>query len=263
MGGQLVAKSKPAKKAKAKLKPKKKAAKKAKPAAKKKATKKAKPAAKKKAAKKAKPAAKKKAAKKAKPAAKKKAAKKAKPKAKKKRLPPPPPLKAVKTPLIPVILGDGSVHDPAEEPKPKRARRLRPQQVSEIKALLLTRRVELLNEIREEIGQSQMGAKQRSADPTDQASDSADGDLALALAQSDTDELNQVEAALGKVEAGDLGTCEQCGCGIPMERLRALPFATTCIDCKRKQELRNSSDDLDEAWEAVHASEEERGGDDD
>jgi RNA polymerase-binding transcription factor len=243
-----VAKTKPAKKAKAKVKPKAKAKPKAKPKTKAKLKSKV---------------VKKKTAAKAKPD--KKAAKvKVKAKAKRrKKLPPPPPLKAVKTALIPVILGDGSVHDPAEEQKPKKARRLRPAQIDELKKLLLIRRVELLNEIRDEIDQSQQGAKQRSADPTDQASDSADGDLALALAQSDTDELNQVEAALGKVESGNIGTCEQCGCGIPMERLRALPFATTCIDCKRKQELSSSSEDMDEAWEAVHASEEERAGDDD
>jgi len=216
--------------------------------------------------KKAKTAPKKKSATKKAKASKKKTSKsapKAKAKAKAKKQPPPPLLRAVRAPLIPVILDDGTLHDPSEAPKPKRARKLRPQQMKEIKQLLLKKREELLNEIREEVDQSRLGVKQRSADPTDQASDSADGDLALALAQSDTDELNQVEAALGKVDSGELGICESCGCGIPMERMRALPFATTCIECKRKQELRNSNESMDEAWEVVHASEEERGGDDD
>ncbi|MHC4913892.1 MAG: TraR/DksA family transcriptional regulator [Planctomycetota bacterium] len=248
-----MAKKKPVKKAK----PKKKAAK---AKAKKKPVKKAK----------AKPKPKKKTAAKTKSKAKtkKKTAAKAKSKAKaakktRKKFVPPPPLKGVKTPLVSIITEGGQVVVPEAPPKPKRARKLKPAQVFEIRGLLLTRREELLKEISEEIDQSRQGAKQRSADPTDQASDSADGDLALALAQSDTDELNQIEAALARLEAGEIGSCEECSAPIPMERLRALPYATTCIECKRRRELRSGSDSLDEAWEAVHNSEEERGGEDD
>ena len=182
---------------------------------------------------------------------------KAKPKARKRKSAPPPPLKGVKTPLVPVILDSRPVTAVAEEPKPRRRRKLKPGDVTEIRKLLLARREELLAEIREEIDQSQVGAKQRSADPTDQASDSADGDLALALAQSDTDELQQIEAALTRLLAGELGVCEECGCNIPMARLRALPYATTCIDCKRRRELKNTADGLEDAWEALHDSEEE------
>ncbi len=207
--------------------------------------------------------AKRKPAKKAEPKGKKPPAKKstakATPKAKsrKKKLPPPPLLKGVKTPLIPVILDSAPVAEPTEKPKPVRRRKLKTADVTEIRKSLLKRRGELLTEIQEEIDQSQAGAKQRSADPTDQASDSADGDLALALAQSETDELQQIEAALTRLLAGELGVCEECSCNIPMARLRALPYATTCIDCKRKRELKSTADGLDDAWEALHNSEEE------
>lgn len=238
-----MAKRKPAKKPK----PKKKAAKKAKGKAAKKA-----------------PKAKAAKAKKTKAAPTKAAGKKAKGKAvRKKKLPPPPPLKAVKTALIPIILDDGPPEADPEKPKAPRRRTLKPAQLTEIRKMLLQRREELLREIREEIGQSQQGLKQRSADPTDQASDSADGDLALMLAQSDSEELSQVQAAVDRIGSGDFGVCEECGCAIPMERLRALPYATTCIDCKRRRELKSGGDNLEEAWEAVHNSEEERGSEDD
>ncbi len=196
---------------------------------------------------------------KARPKAKKKtpAKAKAKPKARKRKVAPPPPLKGVKKPLVPVILDSRPVAAVVEKPKPQRRRKLKPGDVTEIRKLLLARREDLLAEIREEIDQSQVGAKQRSADPTDQASDSADGDLALALAQSDTDELQQIEGALTRLRAGELGVCEECGCNIPMARLRALPYATTCIDCKRRRELKNTADGLEDAWEALHDSEEE------
>ncbi len=177
----------------------------------------------------------------------------------KKRVPVPPPLfTGVSKPLIPILRSNGSVLMPGEKLKAAKPRKLRQPQVEEIRELLLIRREELLKIIEDELDQSQTGSKQRSADPTDQASDSADGALALALVQSDTDELNQIQAALGRVASGQLGICEQCDCAIPIERLRALPFATTCIECKRRLELRNSTDNMDEAWEAVHSSEEEQ-----
>ena len=221
--------------------------------------------AKRKPAKKATPKSKKKPAKKsrakakAKPKTKKKAAKpKTAAKARtRKKIASPPPLKAVKKALIPVILERDAAPLPDEKPRRRRRRKLKTAEMAEIRKLLLKRREELLAEITEEIRQSKIGAKPRSADPTDQASDSADGDLALALAQSETDELNQIEGALNRIRSGDLGVCEECGCSIPVKRLRALPYATTCINCKRKRELKNTADGLEDAWEALHESEEE------
>jgi len=44
------------------------------------------------------------------------------------------------------------------------------------------------------------------------------------------------DAALERIEGGTFGTCEKCGKPIGDERLEALPYATQCIDCKRKEE---------------------------
>jgi RNA polymerase-binding protein DksA len=44
-------------------------------------------------------------------------------------------------------------------------------------------------------------------------------------------ELQQIDEALARIDAGTYGRCEQCGGRIQEERLEALPFATTCIDC--------------------------------
>lgn len=44
-------------------------------------------------------------------------------------------------------------------------------------------------------------------------------------------ELEQVEHARSKLEAGDTGRCETCGKQIAMLRLEALPWATQCVDC--------------------------------
>lgn len=48
--------------------------------------------------------------------------------------------------------------------------------------------------------------------------------------------LAEIDAALGRIEAGTYGICTNCGQQIPIERLEAYPWASLCIDCKRRDE---------------------------
>jgi len=48
--------------------------------------------------------------------------------------------------------------------------------------------------------------------------------------------LDEIEAALARIEDGTYGTCVVCGRTITEERLRAVPYATLCIDDKRARE---------------------------
>lgn len=50
----------------------------------------------------------------------------------------------------------------------------------------------------------------------------------LALLASVERELDEVQAALGRLDEGAYGTCEVCGALIDDERLAALPAAATC-----------------------------------
>jgi RNA polymerase-binding protein DksA len=45
--------------------------------------------------------------------------------------------------------------------------------------------------------------------------------------------LAQIEAAVSRIEQGVYGLCERCGQAINPERLEALPYATTCLNCAR------------------------------
>jgi len=40
-----------------------------------------------------------------------------------------------------------------------------------------------------------------------------------------------IDAALARIKDGSYGICASCGEEIPDERLKALPYATTCIKC--------------------------------
>jgi RNA polymerase-binding protein DksA len=48
--------------------------------------------------------------------------------------------------------------------------------------------------------------------------------------------ISAIDAALARLQAGTYGTCVSCGNEIPLERLEANPWASLCIDCKRKAE---------------------------
>ncbi len=49
--------------------------------------------------------------------------------------------------------------------------------------------------------------------------------------------LQDIIAALGKMESGTYGTCAECGETIEIERLRANPSARRCIKCKNKSSV--------------------------
>ena len=53
-------------------------------------------------------------------------------------------------------------------------------------------------------------------------------------------ELDQVNQALARLDAGEYGECTSCGEPIAEARLKALPYATLCIQCA--EEAEGSSD---------------------
>ena len=50
-----------------------------------------------------------------------------------------------------------------------------------------------------------------------------------------------IEAALGRLGAGDFGKCSDCRSEIPAARLRAQPFATRCLACQEKHDIAGAS----------------------
>jgi DnaK suppressor protein len=78
--------------------------------------------------------------------------------------------------------------------------------------------------------------QQNSGDVIDAALDTAQDEISSQLAEVESRELTSIETALERMRKGDYGLCEGCGEGIPLARLQALPYATTCIQCQREAE---------------------------
>lgn len=70
----------------------------------------------------------------------------------------------------------------------------------------------------------------------DLASATFDREFDLGLEEDAEEILSAIDAALRKIEEGTYGVCARCGGEIGVERLRAMPYTTLCIDCKRREE---------------------------
>ena len=70
----------------------------------------------------------------------------------------------------------------------------------------------------------------------DLASATFDRELDLGLEEDAEEILSAIDEALRKIEEGTYGVCSRCGAEIGVDRLRAMPYATLCIDCKRQEE---------------------------
>lgn len=70
----------------------------------------------------------------------------------------------------------------------------------------------------------------------DTATQTVEREIGNTLEEHDERLLESIDAALKRVDDGTYGKCVNCGAPIPEERLEAMPWATLCIDCKRKEE---------------------------
>jgi RNA polymerase-binding protein DksA len=56
------------------------------------------------------------------------------------------------------------------------------------------------------------------------------------LGENSEQVLTEIDAALKRIDEGTYGTCTNCSGEIPVGRLEAYPWASLCIDCKRRSE---------------------------
>jgi DnaK suppressor protein len=73
-------------------------------------------------------------------------------------------------------------------------------------------------------------------DPTDRANLETDRNFLLRIRDRERKLILKIKDALGRIEDGTFGICEECGDEISEERLKARPVTTFCIVCKKKAE---------------------------
>ena len=103
-----------------------------------------------------------------------------------------------------------------------------------IRRQLLEMRDDLMRTVRKQ--QLSESALQDTGDSVDQASQAIERELLFELSDNERMTLDQIEAALRKMEKGNYGLCESCRKPISKARILALPFARYCIACQSTAE---------------------------
>ena len=128
---------------------------------------------------------------------------------------------------------------PGERPPRNENKRVN-DQLKVFKEMLVKKKATLTNYIKTELSELEAADKHHLADLEEMASDTHDTDSVCEMLAVGADTIGQIDQALAKIEEGTYGVCEDCGDPIAFERLEALPFATLCVECKKKREILHS-----------------------
>jgi RNA polymerase-binding transcription factor len=109
------------------------------------------------------------------------------------------------------------------------------RQLKLFQRLLVARRRELLEEAERTVG-GMTDSKENFPDPTDRASLESNRNAMLRIRDRERKLLNKIDDALKRIDEGSYGLCESCENPIGIDRLKARPVTTLCIDCKSDQE---------------------------
>lgn len=93
-------------------------------------------------------------------------------------------------------------------------------------------------ELRSEAGKTvdDMDEDENFPDPSDRASMESNRNSVLRIRDRERKLIFKIQDALTRLEDGEYGICEECGESIGIERLKARPVTTLCIECKSSQE---------------------------
>lgn len=105
-----------------------------------------------------------------------------------------------------------------------------------LRQVLIKRRDALRKALAGDLSSLKELREQTTGDVVDFALDSAQDEISSQLAEVESRELSHIERALEQMRDGQYGVCEGCETNIPLARLQALPYATTCINCQREAE---------------------------
>jgi DnaK suppressor protein len=78
----------------------------------------------------------------------------------------------------------------------------------------------------------QEGDSRKGGDEADRSTDDSPRKVLETLIANRTRQIESINGALARIEAGEYGVCEGCNEEIPIGRLKAVPFTRTCVRCK-------------------------------
>jgi RNA polymerase-binding protein DksA len=108
-------------------------------------------------------------------------------------------------------------------------------EVRKLKAMLLAKRNEILSNVTtmesEALRRERTDLSNMPLHMADAGSDNYEIENTLGLMDSERKILVEIDDALGRIESGTYGICEDAGEQIPKRRLEAIPWARYCVNC--------------------------------
>jgi len=114
---------------------------------------------------------------------------------------------------------------------------MNPQQLEYFRQKLLSWRQELIDESQETINNLR-GEVRDVGDEAERASRETENSLELRTRDRYRKLLGKIDQALGRIDDGSYGYCEETGEEIGLARLNARPIATLCLDAQERWELK-------------------------
>lgn len=134
----------------------------------------------------------------------------------------------------------GAASKKAEVKRPAEKKETANERAEAVRKLLIQKREQIVKEAKIEISKYIKGETRQLVDT---ALDDGDWsvvdlseDVSLGQLGIHREVMVKIDAALGKLQEGTYGICEDCGGKISEERLQVLPFAIYCKDCQEKIE---------------------------
>jgi len=122
---------------------------------------------------------------------------------------------------------------------------LSPRTLERLQASLLAERARHVQQADELAAEAEQLAAEREGGDTQFDEESGEGDTIniererdLLLSASAQQIVDEIDRALARIENKTYGLCLPAGRRISLERLEALPYAETCVDCKARAERR-------------------------
>lgn len=117
-----------------------------------------------------------------------------------------------------------------------------------MKDVLIKMRDELIRDISRRLKETSKSINEEVGDELDTTFQERSREFELLLSRREKEKLRLIEDALERIEEGTYGICEECGAKIPKGRLKVMPFAKYCVDCKEmiEKEERLSAEEVEE-----------------
>ena len=122
-------------------------------------------------------------------------------------------------------------------------------QKAKVKKLLLQKREDIVNQMRQMMKDGSLGKSQKDASGdlsgysmhmADVATDNFEREMQYGYATAEQKVLYEIDSALVRLKEKAFGQCQGCSGDIKMRRLQAVPYAKYCVKCQEQEDKKHS-----------------------